>query len=278
MKLKQKQLKINSDENIVINESGTYHYIYNHNQKYKKNIFKISDNIKVNIIEFHKSLHKKVLVSYNAKIEVGNNSLVNYSLLNVDNCLSLEKKVNITINKDSEFKLYFLDAGSSNNSFYNVDLLGEGACIEFNVMNYLDTNYSQTHNIKINHLAKRTKSNMYNYAVITDSSKCTIHAVTFVQKDSNGSSAFQDNKVIMLSDSANNQITPQLLIDCFDIKGGHAATSSRVSQDELYYMQSRGLDINEANRLIVIGHLMKNVPGDLIEIVLNKLEGRISNE
>ena len=46
---------------------------------------------------------------------------------------------------------------------------------------------------------------------------------------------------------------PSLLIYADDVKCGHGATAGHIDEDALFYMRSRGLNLEEANRLLVQG-------------------------
>ena len=60
--------------------------------------------------------------------------------------------------------------------------------------------------------------------------------------------------------------------------GSHAATYGRISDEVMYYMQSRGINKIFANQLIAVGNLLKNAPEDLLEILTREIEKRISHE
>ncbi len=267
-----------NNNNIIIEESGTYHFIYNYKNPLCNINITIKDNIKVDIIEYHFFEGKDLSYFYNQNIEVLENSEVTYNFLYINNNISLDKKINIKLFKNSYIKTYILELSNNNQSTYSIDLIDQYATAEFNLMIYLDKIKDQKHEININHLNENTTSNMYNHAVINDFANCVIDAKTYIKENANKSKANQINKVLMLSNTCQNSINPKLLIDCFNVQGGHTATSGRVSDEDMYYLQSRGIDQNAANRLFTIGYLMKNTPHYLTEIIIKEIERRISYE
>ena len=83
----------------------------------------------------------------------------------------------------------------------------------------------------------------------------------------------------MLSDKARADANPILLIDENEVQAGHAASISRVDQEQLYYLMSRGIDKNQAEKLIIHGFLglvlseisINTVRQELIDTIERKL-------
>ena len=59
----------------------------------------------------------------------------------------------------------------------------------------------------------------------------------------------------MLSPKARGDANPILLIDEDDVKAGHAASVGQVNAEQVYYLMSRGISKQEAERLIIHGFL-----------------------
>ena len=145
-------------------------------------------------------------------------------------------------------------------------------------MVYGDKDIIQNHSVVINHLKPYTTSTMNNNGVINDQAICNFDLKSFIKKGSVKSSANQVSKILTLSEDCITKINPQLLIDECDVTGGHAASCGRISNEIMYYMQSRGIDKISAYRLIAVGNLLKNVPEDLNEILIKELKRRINYE
>ena len=54
------------------------------------------------------------------------------------------------------------------------------------------------------------------------------------------------------------EIRPNLYIDEYDCNANHSALIGGFSKQELFYLQSRGLSINDANRLLINGFLLSD--------------------
>ena len=84
----------------------------------------------------------------------------------------------------------------------------------------------------------------------------------------------------MLSEKARGDANPILLIDEDDVVAGHAASVGRVDPTQLYYLMSRGIPKQEAERLIIHGFLapvveaipIESVKKQLIEVIERKVQ------
>lgn len=83
----------------------------------------------------------------------------------------------------------------------------------------------------------------------------------------------------MLSRTARGNANPLLLIDENDVQAGHAASVGRVNEQQMYYLMSRGLSKEVAQRLVIRGFLGavlteipdKNVRQQLTDTIERKL-------
>jgi Fe-S cluster assembly protein SufD len=68
-----------------------------------------------------------------------------------------------------------------------------------------------------------------------------------------GTDAYQTNRNLLLSDKAEAVSLPNLEIEADDVKCSHGATVGQLDEEELFYLQSRGLDHRAAERLVIFG-------------------------
>jgi len=97
----------------------------------------------------------------------------------------------------------------------------------------------------------------------------------FVRKDAQKTDAKQTNKVLLLSDDATINTKPQLEIFADDVKCTHGATIGQLDANQLFYLQSRGIPLDAARRLLTFA-FANDVVGRLkIEALRTELEARI---
>jgi Fe-S cluster assembly protein SufD len=89
-----------------------------------------------------------------------------------------------------------------------------------------------------------------------------------------GTDTYELNRNLLLTDGARADSVPNLEIETGKIEGaGHASASGRFDDEQLFYLQARGITELEARRLVVRGFL-----NEIIQQIGNEeLEARLSN-
>ena len=107
--------------------------------------------------------------------------------------------------------------------------------------------------INIDHAKPHTTSRLYYKGILDGSSKAVFGGTVLVRKDAQKADAQQSDKNLLLSDKAEVDSKPSLLIYADDVKCGHGATAGNIDEDTLFYMRSRGLDLDTASSLLIYG-------------------------
>jgi Fe-S cluster assembly protein SufD len=97
----------------------------------------------------------------------------------------------------------------------------------------------------------------------------------FVRKDAQKTDAKQTNKVLLLSDDATINTKPQLEIFADDVKCTHGATIGQLDAAQLFYLQSRGIPLDAARRLLTFAFANDIVGRLKLEALREELEARI---
>jgi Fe-S cluster assembly protein SufD len=104
------------------------------------------------------------------------------------------------------------------------------------------------------HVGSRTSSDLLYKGAMRDESDAINVGTVIIEHGAHRCDAYQTNRNILLSDKAKAHSVPNLEILTNDpTRCGHAASVGPVSDDELFYLQSRGIPRAEAERLIVRG-------------------------
>ncbi len=142
-----------------------------------------------------------------------------------------------------------------------VTLLGEGAFAD--VSSAVLTQTDKQFEITVTSDAPNTTGLMHNYSVVLAGGKYDMDAVGVITKGSHGSQSHQTSRSLCFDAEMNSRIIPKLIIDDNDVQASHAASLGRVDEEQLYYMQSRGLSEQQCTALLSTGYLMPIV--DTIE-------------
>ena len=153
--------------------------------------------------------------------------------------------------RDSRYKTFrMLIGGQLARDEVYIDLNEEGAEARASGV-YLSGKGLQTDQvIQIRHHAPRCHSHQHFRGVLREDSKGVFLGNIVVDRDAGGTVAHQLNKNLLLSESAEIDTKPQLEIDTDDVTCSHGATIGQLKEDEMFYLQSRGLDRSEAALLL----------------------------
>lgn len=113
------------------------------------------------------------------------------------------------------------------------------------------------------HQAPHTTSDLLYKNALIDTAKTIFSGLIVVEPDAQQTDAYQTNRNLLLSEEAEANSLPGLEIHANDVKCSHGSTSGRIPQEQLFYLQSRGIDPAKAHELIVFG---------FFEEVLNRLD------
>ena len=112
------------------------------------------------------------------------------------------------------------------------------------------------------------------------SSRVDFYGKIIVAQDAQKTEAYQENHNILLTDGAKVDTKPQLEIYADDVKCSHGATIGRLSEEEQFYMRSRGITLEDAKVLQMISFIapvLENIPETDRESVALQFEDAIRN-
>lgn len=101
------------------------------------------------------------------------------------------------------------------------------------------------------HQAPHTTSTLEVKAVLDEQAKLVCNSMIKVEKAAQHTDAHLENKNILLGKGARAVSIPQLEIEANEVKCGHGAAVSKLSSDDLFYLQSRGIDLQTTKRLLI---------------------------
>jgi Fe-S cluster assembly protein SufD len=103
------------------------------------------------------------------------------------------------------------------------------------------------------HAAPHTTSDLLFKGAVQDASASVYTGLIKIRPDARGSVAFQTNRNLTLGDAAWAESVPNLEIETNDVRCSHASTVGPIDDEQLFYIESRGVPTPVAERLIVLG-------------------------
>ena len=103
------------------------------------------------------------------------------------------------------------------------------------------------------HVAPATTSNLLFKGAVQDTSRAVYTGLIHIGKQAAGVNAFQTNRNVKLSSGAWAESVPNLEIENNDVRCSHASAVGPVDEDQRFYLESRGVPPEAAERLVVLG-------------------------
>jgi Fe-S cluster assembly protein SufD len=131
------------------------------------------------------------------------------------------------------------------------------------------------------HVAPKTHSDLLFKGALGGTARSVYTGLIRIGPQAKGSAAFQTNRNLTLSEGAWAESVPNLEIETNDVKCSHASTVGPIDEDQRFYLESRGLPPEVAERLVVLGffdEVLERLPvgalsGELRLAVAAKLNG-----
>jgi Fe-S cluster assembly protein SufD len=120
---------------------------------------------------------------------------------------------------------------------------------------FADAGQHLEHRLFVDHNQPRTRSNVeYKGALQGDGANIVWIGDVLIRKAAEGIRTYEHNRNLMLTDGCRAHSVPNLEIETGEIEGaGHASATGRFDDEQLFYLQSRGIPDEEARRLVVHG-------------------------
>ncbi len=125
--------------------------------------------------------------------------------------------------------------------------------------------------VNINHFHKSSFSDYAFYGIAKNKAFLGLNATSTIAPHMNKSEAHQKIAVIVM-DQAKTEAHPSLVIDNYDVKASHANSIGQISPDHIYYLNARGINKEDATKLIVMGYfspVLETFSEDIKEKITN---------
>lgn len=123
-----------------------------------------------------------------------------------------------------------------------------------------DSSRKDFHTI-IRHTASHTTSRMHVRGVLGGAARAAYKGVTVIDARTSGCDADQRHKTLLLDDTAEVRSDPVLEVHAENVTCGHGASITRVDDEKIFFLKTRGIKTEEANKMIVHGFIQTFVGG-----------------
>ena len=139
----------------------------------------------------------------------------------------------------------------------NVELAGTGSEGRLYGLSYADAGQHLESQVYLHHKGAHTTGDvLYKGALQGDGARSVWIGDVLIGPDATGTDSYEANRNLVLTEGARADSIPNLEIQTGDIQGaGHASATGRFDDEQLFYLQARGISEEEARRLVVLGFL-----------------------
>jgi Fe-S cluster assembly protein SufD len=185
------------------------------------------------------------------------------------------------VDRDATFKSIVVTIGGSLVRLLpTVEFAAPGASCELLGVYFATSGQFFEHRMFVDHKVPNAKSRVnYKGALAGDQAHTVWIGDVFIRAAAEGTDTYELNRNLLLSDGARADSVPNLEIETGEIVGaGHASTTGRFDDEQLFYLMSRGIALADARRLVVRGFFNEIVSEIGNEDIQGRLMDRIDNE
>jgi Fe-S cluster assembly protein SufD len=185
------------------------------------------------------------------------------------------------VDRDATFKSIVVTVGGSLvRMLPTVDFIAPGASAELLGVYFATSGQFFEHRMFVDHKVPNAKSRVnYKGALAGDQAHTVWIGDVFIRAAAEGTDTYELNRNLLLTDGARADSVPNLEIETGEIVGaGHASTTGRFDDEQLFYLMSRGIELEDARRLVVRGFFNEIVSEIGVEAIQDRLMNRIDDE
>ncbi|WP_406266000.1 Fe-S cluster assembly protein SufD [Streptomyces sp. NBC_00191] len=189
---------------------------------------------------------------------------------------------NALVGRDASFKSIVVTFGGDLVRLHpRVSYAGTGGEAELLGLYFTDAGQHQEHRLLVDHNAPHCRSNAaYKGALQGQDAHAVWIGDVLIEAKAEGTDTYEMNRNLVLTDGARVDSVPNLEIETGEIVGaGHASATGRFDDEQLFYLQSRGIPADEARRLVVRGFFAELVQKiglpDVEERLLAKIDAEL---
>lgn len=220
-------------------------------------------------------------INFFLDVDVAESAKVNFTnCADNDNNSGLITTANYLVNldKSAEFNGFnLLNKDNLLRSDFTVNLNKEHSRFDVRGLYLLNNTATANACFLVNHNASNTYSNVNFKGVANGSSKAWFNAKAVVNEGIEQIQAYQSNKNIQLSKKAEINTKPELEIYSDDVVCTHGATIGELDKDALFYLQSRGLTLVDAQHLLLEGFVKSQLTSDDFPFENEVIEGMVES-
>jgi Fe-S cluster assembly protein SufD len=207
------------------------------------------------LVVYRSSAGSRLLMVPEVDLRVADGANLRFvSVQNLDHSASNVIHQRVRLERDANVRLGEVGLGADLGRLdLAVNLIGDGSSSDLVGLYFGEGSQTLDYRLVVNHVGRRTTSNIFLKGALEDDAQSVFTGLLRIEKDAEKTSTFETNRNLVLSENAKAHSVPNLEILCNDVVCGHASSVGPLEEEHLYYLQSRGLRRERAERLLIRG-------------------------
>ena len=249
-----------------INSNNSENFILNN----PKVFINIDSKSRLELIENHYGNKNSKYTSNNVlEIKINKQSeLKHYRLLEESENAIHTNTTRVYLDEKSKFKSFAFSKGAQMARYdLKVSMPHEHSEVELNGLYYTSGKQHLDNYINLDHIAPHCISRINYKGILNGESHAIFGGTVLVRAGAIKTDSRQTDKNLVLSPKAEIDTKPSLFIYVDDVIAGHGATAGNIDERTVYYMRSRGLDLETASKMLISGFAMEIID----KVTINEL-------
>lgn len=272
------------DNTEIVGSIEVHHWISGYGTVFPHTLIVTGKSAKVRVIDIFRSADEtspSLAIAYN-DLCTGPNSAIDYIAIQALNDVSrLIAIKETTTARDARSKTFILNTGSAwarNESMSRLEGPGAHSDMLSVSIPHLEQEYDQR--TFQHHVSEGAFSDLLYKNTLYGRSKTVFSGLISVDENAHHTDAYQTCRNLLMTDDCEANSMPGLEINADQVKCSHGSTSAQISDDEIFYLQARGIDPVQARQLIARGYSIDAVKRleneDAENLVLSFIDSKFS--
>jgi Fe-S cluster assembly protein SufD len=241
----------------------------------------VAANARLGLIERHISVNSDAnFVNASVRVNIARGAQVNHYRVQESGAKATWfDTLNAKLEQDARYEVHAVNLGAlSARSTMHIQLAGERAELVLHVVSLGDQ--QQTHDgfALVEHIAPNTKSEQNVRSIGAGRSRVAFNSKVVVREHAKGTDSRQSLRGLLAGAQAEIDVRPQLEIYTDDVKCNHGATAGKLDDNMLFYLLSRGIERDTAQRLLKWAFLEDVVSRIAIPDLRKHIETRLAGQ
>jgi Fe-S cluster assembly protein SufD len=222
---------------------------------YPRVLVTLGENAELDLIESYVGGDAGQLTNSVVEVDLGRNAKLSHVRVHQNEGLQVGR-VDVRQSSDSRYRSTVITLGGALLRCDVRSLLdGKGAECQLDGVYLLDGEDLVDHHTRVEHRAPNCRSEQTYRGIIDGKATAVFDGIVVVHRDAQKTEAHQENRNLLLSESATVHTKPHLEIDADDVICSHGATVGSLDDEQLFYLRARGVPKELAHAMLTYAFL-----------------------